>query len=505
MKTGKEAELGAGVKRALPGHLRFDADDAGASAARTHDPVVGSVDSWRFVKANMLQDRQRWLVNMRWVAILCVVAVVSLAGALGWVETTLPLFITALFMVAYNLLFWTYWKQDRERAATRGGENALFLPILCDLGALTVLLHWSGGIENPFALFFAFHMAIGATLLSTRLAFVLGAVGSLLWGGTVFFEHTGQLAHSHLYLGGGGEGSFATAGVSGLQLAGYITAFVLMLFGVVYFVRTVEEGRWAAEAKAFQRERLAMARDRMARIGVITAGVAHTVRNPIQGVINCVDLLRQGSDAQDESRAELIEMMNEGLQRVERVTRRLLTLTRERHLAKQSTDLNTLIQESLRFLSPKASDKRIQIEMRLGKIPRLAVDPDSISEVIMNLVDNSIDACEEGDDVLVETCLADPAGRVISITVCDSGPGIPKEELAQVFDPFFTTKAVGEGAGLGLAIVSEVISAHSGSVRVLSDCTWGACFRILLPIEPGDEMNPGEDLDGDKALGSCRR
>ena len=498
----RKTDRNRGDESRLPGNVAFEREPEPLVLPVNEDLSAGDVDSWRVLKAIMRRDRERWLVRLRWIAILGVIGVVSVAGALDWVEETAPLFATAAFMGAYNLVFWRFSKESRSGRGPRHDENTIFLPILADLASLTMLLHWSGGIDNPFALFFTFHMAIGATLLSTRQACALGAAGSFFWGGTILAEYWRWIPHHHIYLGGDENATFTEFAASGLQVGGYLTAFVLMLFGIIYFVRTVEQGRWAAEAKALQREKLALSRSRMARIGEITAGVAHTVRNPLQGVLSCLDLLRAEACGTDEKAVELIDMIDGGLQRVERVTRRLLTLTRERKLNKTPTDLNALILDSIGFLKSKAAARDMALELRLAELPPVTLDPDSIGEVVMNLVDNAIDACSPGDQVLVETSLVGPRGDVVGICVCDSGPGIPEEQLDRVFDPFFTTKTVGEGAGLGLAIVREIISVHSGTVRALGH-SGGSCFRLLLPVDAESDGSQGIEFEHEQAFRPC--
>jgi len=442
------------------------------------DPSAGL---WRNLKATLLFDRQLWLVRMRWIAIACIGVTVGVAGWAGWVRDTTPLILITISMAGYNAAFLGFWKAQKKKDPARFDENSVFPPILCDLASLTMLLHWSGGIENPFALFFVFHTAIGATFLSPRRAYALGATTSILWSSTVSLEYAGILQHHSLFLHSGEHQLLNVSSQSGTAFAGYMIAFILMLFGVIYFVQTVERGRLEAEARAFHRERVALARKRMARIGEISAGIAHTVRNPLQGVINCLDLLRAESPPGDDSSQELFDMMDEGLQRVERVTRRLLVLTRERRLRMVSTDVTRLIYDSLRFLRQEADEKGISLEMDCADLPDVLLDPEAVSESLVNIIDNAIHVCSEGDRIQIETKrLSDPAPS-IGIFVRDSGPGIPDAMQSKVFDPFFTTKAVGEGTGLGLAITREVIEGHQGSISVTSDPS-GSSFNVILPL-----------------------
>lgn len=450
--------------------------------------VTPQAEPWQSLKASLQHDRQQWLIRLRWIAIVGVLVTSAIASFFDWVRSPLQLLGVTAFMAFYNTVALRRWNLNQGQRSPRYEENAVFLPILFDLASLTMLLHWSGGIENPFALFFVFHMAIGATLLPTPRAYVLAGTAALLWGGTVLLEHSGVLMHHSLYLGMEPHFAFTRTGTSPLALFGYLTAFGLMLFGVVYFVRSVEHGRWQAEAKALERERLALARDKMARVGEISAGVAHTVRNPLQGLMTSLDLLRDSYLIEDPSADELADIMDQGLQRVERVTRRLLTLTRERSLSFKPTDINHLIREFIGFLGPKATDAGVSINLDLHDVPEAMLDPDAIGDALINLVDNAVQACSRGDQIQISSTALSGSAEGVAITICDTGPGIPEELRGRVFEPFFTSKAVGEGSGLGLAIAREVIEDHQGRLCLINDPNWSTCFEVLLPRVAGEGL-----------------
>jgi len=427
--------------------------------------------------------RQAWLVRLRWIAILGVLAVVSVAARNAWVPDPAPLYGVVGLMIAYNLLFRRAQRSGRV-PARESRDQVLFMQILCDMGALTMLLHWSGGVENPFAMFFAFHMAISAMLLPSRSSYLLGLAATALFGGTVVAEHLGRLPHYplQLYAARAAPGAVSGPLASGPMLAGYLLAFVLMLFGVTFFVQTVEARRLRAERLARERERIALSRERMARIGEISSGVLHTIRNPLHGIMNCVDLLRgQVGPEPDPETEELLSFMSEGIARIENVTRRLLTVTRDQPLAKKRVRLDELIEEALKFVTQAARRGEAALEMEIHDLPAVEVDPDRLSEIIINLLDNALFACRAGGVVTLLAYAGEPARSEVCIEIRDTGAGIPADQLAKVFDPFFTTKAIGEGSGLGLAIARKVVEEHDGRIELESEVGKGTTVRVLLP------------------------
>ncbi|MFQ5928847.1 MAG: hypothetical protein ACE5MK_04055, partial [Acidobacteriota bacterium] len=147
-----------------------------------------------------LAEHLLWLTQLRWIAITGIVGTVSVAAWSGLIVRALPLLLVAAFMGIYNLIFWRWSRAHSNQAEPKLLRKTVFLQVLLDLGALTILLQQAGGIENPFVLFFAFHMAIAAMLLPLKMALYLGMAGSLFHGASVFGEFAGVLVHHPLRL-----------------------------------------------------------------------------------------------------------------------------------------------------------------------------------------------------------------------------------------------------------------------------------------------------------------
>ena len=145
-----------------------------------------------------LTERQFWLIKLRWIALGGILGAVTVAAWTSLIAQALPLLLVVAFMGIYNLVFWRWSKTNSDQVSTTLLQNRIFLQVLLDLGALTILLQQARGVENPFVLFFAFHMAIAAMLLPFKMALFLGVLASVFHGASVLAELTGVLAHHSL-------------------------------------------------------------------------------------------------------------------------------------------------------------------------------------------------------------------------------------------------------------------------------------------------------------------
>lgn len=238
------------------------------------------------------------------------------------------------------------------------------------------------------------------------------------------------------------------------------------------------------ETQCQEHERIAISRERLARVGELSAGVAHSIRNPLHGLSNCVDLLRGRVAAADGVARELLDMMAEAMRRIDNVTHRLLRLTRDAPLHRAPTDVNRLIENALAFVQERARGKQLELATELANVPALLIDADRLIEGLINLIDNAIAACSHNGKITIRTALAAESPGALRLEIQDTGPGIPRELLEKVFDPFFTTKGVGEGSGLGLAITRRAVEEHGGQIQLESEPGAGTLVRVILPISP---------------------
>lgn len=432
----------------------------------------------------VVTDHHAWLIRLRWVAIIGVVFAALFAAAHGWILSATPLVAVAGLMTMANLgLVFLEREVLIEGATRRFRRDQIFaLQICLDLCFLTMLLHWTGGIENPFAIFFVFHMAISAISFELRRALFFCLVAVMLFGGTILLEASAVIPHYPLLLDKDyGE---SNSWRSTIYVVGYLIAFTLALFGIIAFVSKVQKKRIDAEAHAHDREMVALSRERLARVGELSAGVAHSVRNPLHGAMNCLSMLRMGPAGEDPDSLEALELMGEGLSRIESVTRRLLTYSGNRVLNCTATDINELVQDSVTFIDPRLTRAQVTVHLNLGNLPLIEIDREKIGEILINLMDNAVFACKEDGNVTINTSLVKNAEDRVLIEVIDTGEGIAAENLRTVFDPLFTTKAVGEGSGMGLAIARRVVEEHGGKITINSKLGEFTIIQVLLPLTP---------------------
>lgn len=442
-----------------------------------------SADSLLGLRVDHLWERLGWLIRLRWFAIVGVCSVLGVSWWTGAVANEVPLGVVAGLLFVANLSFVRWHNTDRRPGGLDRLQTHATAQLVVDVLALVALLHWSDGVENPFAMFFAFHAAIAAKLLPGPRAFFVAGVAVAGQCGTVIAEHYGWLAHHPLVIGPEGEPDIFIE--SPLYLAGYVTAFTLTVLGTSYFVSSATR-RFHHELEHRARlERVAASRARLAHLGEVAAGVAHSIRNPLHGVLNCVELLRPAV-AENVDAIETLALMEEGLRRIETLTHRMLTLTRDAPLHLQPTELGEIVEASLRFVDPEG----VELVDRPGGAGTIAVvDTDRVCEALASVLDNAIHACRNGGRVTVR--VLGPVGpeAPACIEVCDTGEGIPGEQLGKVFDMFFTTKAVGEGTGLGLAITRRIMEEHGGAVTLDSDRS-GTCVRLFFPQHPPEGGAP---------------
>lgn len=236
--------------------------------------------------------------------------------------------------------------------------------------------------------------------------------------------------------------------------------------------------------------------EKLASVGLLAAGIAHELNNPLTGVLTFSHLVRkQMPDGSPE--ADDLDLVIKETKRCAVIIRRLLDFAREKTPEKKFSDLNSLVDQTVQLIKKSAQIAEIDIILDLDpSLPEVWIDEDLVKQVIMNLLVNAQHATDGGGSVTVRTRVNQPQHTVeedatilpmAEITVADTGCGIPEENLQRIFDPFFTTKGVGKGTGLGLSVSHGTIAAHGGMFEVDSEVGVGSEFRIYLPLEVNTE------------------
>lgn len=227
-------------------------------------------------------------------------------------------------------------------------------------------------------------------------------------------------------------------------------------------------------------------------IGKLAGGVAHEFNNLIQVIKGYCYFLFTGITGQEALRQD-VEGIEQAADRAADLTNQLLAFSRRQIVVPRILDVNAAIVEQHRMLDRLiGEDVRLDVRLAPG-LYHVKADPAQIGQMLLNLVNNARDAMPQGGVITIETANLDLEGRpeeehrdipraaFVTMTVRDTGPGIPPEHLSRIFEPFFTTKEVGKGTGLGLSTVYGLVSQAGGHVRVASRFGEGAAFTIYLP------------------------
>jgi len=281
---------------------------------------------------------------------------------------------------------------------------------------------------------------------------------------------------------------FGSIGIGFLVLYGSLVSIVWRGWGTIVRQRTQLESFNVELEKQVQdrtqelhdaQERLVQT-ERLAAIGELAAGVAHELRNPLGAVKNAVYYIRgrlEGSDwAQENPRVgEFLDVMDEEITSSDQIITDLMDFSRVTPPSVSPSDLEMLVDSALERTALKESVNLVKdFEPDL---PKVLVDSEQVRRVIVNLVKNADDAMPEGGNL---TFTGKSIDQTVELQVRDSGQGISEADLPKVFDPLFTTKA--KGIGMGLAIVSQIVRRHEGTVDVTSKQGEGATFTITLPV-----------------------
>jgi PAS domain S-box-containing protein len=227
---------------------------------------------------------------------------------------------------------------------------------------------------------------------------------------------------------------------------------------------------------------------RLADIGQLAAGVAHEINTPLASIaLRAESLLKNAEDPRllaidaFKNFPRYLKTIDEEIFRCKRIIGSLLEFSRVRKPEVKDSDLNALAERGAELVGHQMKLKQVTISLRLDPgLPRIPADESQLRQALLALLMNALDATPSGGHVEIET--RREGEDAVSLTVADSGVGIPRENLGKIFSPFFTTKPVGQGTGLGLAICHGIVSSHGGEIKVESEVDKGTRLSLVLPL-----------------------
>lgn len=296
------------------------------------------------------------------------------------------------------------------------------------------------------------------------------------------------------------------------------TVVVAVLAGVGYFALTREERKGREEAAraelALQTEHLLRANaqlveiknalsrsERLAAVGQLVASVAHEVGTPLHSIAWHVQALSEDANVTPEMRKR-IAIIDSQIGRVVRIIEDLLSSTQPRKPSPAHLPVDRLVYPVTGLMGPSFAGKGVALKVELGTdLPAIWGDAEQLQQVLINLMTNALAATNSGGEVAITAGSRPatspeaeaqrrsgeiPVEQMITLTVKDTGCGMPEEHLKRVFEPFFTSKVLGDGTGLGLFLSHEIVAAHGGSLSLESAVGKGTTVVVALPSRAND-------------------
>jgi signal transduction histidine kinase len=420
-----------------------------------------------------------WFVRMRWLAVAGVLALAATGRfVLGLRFAMVPFVLLAAGLALCNTVFLllsrriTWTERQYDRLAN--------IQVVLDILVLTALMHFGGGIENPFFAYYLFHIIIAAILLPRQKVLYLVLLASICVVFLVTAESTGLLRHRHIdgFLKGELYNSwkFVTAATFALISTLWVAAFLAS--SIVERLRVRD--RELAEANVALAEQ-----DRVKSQYVMR--VAHDLAEPAGMITSCLKLLTQGLMGPLPDKAlDMVERAERKSEYLGHLIKDLLSLSRlraTREIPKADVDVADIVGRVFEEVQPHAEEKQVALQRDIPQdLPRVRGNADAVHELVGNLVTNAVKYTLVGGRVEVA---ASNTGPDVVVEVRDDGVGIPADAIPHIFEEFYRADNVKaeavEGTGLGLAIVTQILNAHGGRIWVDSTEGEGTTFTFTLP------------------------
>jgi signal transduction histidine kinase len=221
--------------------------------------------------------------------------------------------------------------------------------------------------------------------------------------------------------------------------------------------------------------------EKLASVGKLAAGVAHSIRNPLTSVKMRLFSMERTLDL-SANQKEDFEVISEEIRHIDSILRNFLEFSRRPKLKMQNVSPSDVVDMAVQLLRHRLESYGVSVELyRQRRLPQIEADPEQLKEVLVNIIVNACEAAGDGGQIRIreEEGVVEPTGRVVVIRVSDNGPGVAEAIREQVFQPFFSTKE--EGTGLGLSIAARIVEDHGGWLSLRSREGKGATFIITLP------------------------
>lgn len=427
-----------------------------------------------------LVERLYWLVRLRWIAAIGVFCTVLFASqGLKFTLPFFPLYAITATLFLYNIIFFILLIRFEKKSTVLINRIANG-QISLDLLSLAALIHFSGGVENPFLFYFIFHMVIAGILLSRRASFLQATLAVSLFATTVILEYFGVLPHYCLK-----NFIINCQYRNTIYLGGISFVFVSTLYIAVYMATSISNIIKQRERILKDTNEQLKAKDRIKSEYVLR--VSHDIKEHLAAIQGCLEPVTRGITGElNPKQLDLIQRATHRTAKLMFFVKALLEITRiklSKEIKMDYFSFKEALSESIVNIESKAKDKNITLNLTVEPtIGSIRGSKEYIQETLINLLANSVKYTPSEGKIDIK---ASDKGNRILIEITDNGIGIPKDELPRVFEEFYRASNAREvernGTGLGLSIAKQVVEMHSGRIWVESEEGKGSTFYIELP------------------------
>ena len=441
-----------------------------------------------------LVDRLGWYINIRWFTVAFIACAGFVARSFFGVDVPLDTVLVIASVIAlYNLFFVLYLKRIKTHRVVavdlpRRAERFVLLQAILDLVVLLVLIHYTGGAENPFIFYFIFHTVLSSMLLSKRAGYIqsLFVVTSVGW--LLSAEYLSIIPHHHLKGFMDSELYANPVYLTALYFV-FTTSVLLTAHITVSVTERLRERENELMEKSLELKRANKALKEKDRLkSEYVRMVAHDIKSPLSSILSLLNVASEGyAGSLDEKTREIIERAAARVQELHSYATDLLNLSRMRSglaLNIETVEAGPLIDRALVLAKDAEGQKELRITKEVERgLPPVRADKEQLLHVLLNLIGNALKYTPPGGEVRISAGVHD---GMFELRVSDTGIGIPKDELPRIFDEFYrgrSAEKTSRGTGFGLALVKHIVERHSGTIEVRSEEGKGSVFIVRLPLD----------------------
>jgi two-component system NtrC family sensor kinase len=264
-----------------------------------------------------------------------------------------------------------------------------------------------------------------------------------------------------------------------------MTRVLIVSFVIIYgvFTQTLINSRQTALEEKERTQKQLIQAEKLAALGIVAAGIAHEVKNPLAIIIQGVEYLKSSMES-DALLLDVTERIKRSALRADNIIKGLLSFTRQTPIQAEDVDIIPVTEETLSFVEYQIKSKHIKIVRHYAPdLPKVTVDINQIKQVFVNLLLNAFEAMQNGGTITIsaEGIRDEKDQGYLQVVIADTGCGISEGELEKIFDPFYTTKNTPVNSGLGLSVTKGIIDKHRGKIRIESEVDRGTRVIIGLP------------------------